>query len=182
MSNLDSNFVICDKEKLKSLYKRAAAGDAESQYLLGMHFQDAEFEEAYDESVAADIPERDAAYWLAKAAEQGIVDAQFALGNCYFNGTGVNQNRMISRDYAEAVKWFRKAADQRVEHAMESLAVCLKAPGEPHDEREAERWERKKEMRSYADTKLEYAWVVVREDAKYAWNNLTGNGPRTHHQ
>ncbi len=113
---------------------------------------------------------------LRHLAGLGDPRARYFLGQCYLDGTGVPP------DKAEAVKWFRKAAEQRVEHAMESLAVCLKAPGEPHDEREAERWERKKEISYHADTRLEYAWVVVRENAKYAWNYLTGNGPRTHHQ
>ena len=93
MANLDSNFVICDKEKLENLHKRAESGDAESQYLLGMHLQDAEFEEAYDESIAADIPDREAAHWLTKAAEQEIVAAQFALGNAYRDGYGVRKKR-----------------------------------------------------------------------------------------
>ena len=113
---------------------------------------------------------------LRHLAGLGDPRARYFLGQCYLDGTGVPP------DKAEAVKWFRKAAEQRVEHAMESLAVCLKAPGEPHDEREAERWERKKEISYNADTWLEYAWIVVRENAKYAWNYFTDKGPRSHHQ
>ncbi len=113
---------------------------------------------------------------LRHLAGLGDPRARYFLGQCYLDGTGVPP------DKAEAVKWFRKAAEQRVEHAMESLAVCLKAPGEPHDEREAERWERKKEISYNADTRLEYAWIVVRENAKYAWNYFTDSGPRSHHQ
>lgn len=37
-------------------------------------------------------------------------------------------------------------------------------------------------MRAQADTKVEYAWIVVRENAKYAWNYFTDKGPRSHHQ
>ena len=40
------------------------------------------------------------------AAEQGDARAQFNLGICYLNSINV------TKDYAEAVKWLRKAADQ----------------------------------------------------------------------
>src|SRR6267378_2279942 len=39
-------------------------------------------------------------------AEEGDAQAQNELGFCYENGQG------ITRDAAEAVKWFRKAAEQ----------------------------------------------------------------------
>ena len=43
---------------------------------------------------------------VKKAAEQGHVDSQFILGLMYDNGYGVPE------DYAEAVRWFRKSAEQ----------------------------------------------------------------------
>jgi hypothetical protein len=47
------------------------------------------------------------AYRLIKPlAEQGLPEAQFNLGLMYENGQGVPQ------DYAEALKWYRKAAEQ----------------------------------------------------------------------
>ena len=42
---------------------------------------------------------------LRESAEAGNADAQLQLGLAYHNGTGVVQN------YAEAVRWFRRAAD-----------------------------------------------------------------------
>jgi uncharacterized protein len=50
-----------------------------------------------------------------KAAEQGSVESQFNLGLMYSEGNGV------TRDYAEAAKWFRKAADQGLAVAQFSL-------------------------------------------------------------
>ena len=50
--------------------------------------------------------------------EQGDAKAQFNLGVCYENGNGVPQ------DYAEAVKWFRKAAEQSFLQAQRSLGIC----------------------------------------------------------
>ena len=48
-------------------------------------------------------------------AEQGPALAQFALGVCYENGHGVTQ------DYAQAVEWYRKAADQGNAFAQDRL-------------------------------------------------------------
>lgn len=41
---------------------------------------------------------------LEVLAEQGDAEAQFNLGLCYYNGTGIEQ------DYKKTVKWFLKAA------------------------------------------------------------------------
>ena len=54
----------------------------------------------------SDVRDGDNFTSLRKAAEQGDIDAQYELGNCYYNGRGV------SEDKAEAVKWYRKAAEQ----------------------------------------------------------------------
>ncbi len=48
-------------------------------------------------------------------AEQGYADAQFNLGLMYEDGEGV------SKDYKEAVNWFRLAAEQRHELAQINL-------------------------------------------------------------
>lgn len=42
--------------------------------------------------------------WFEKAVSQDYADAQWALGNLYFNGNGVTKSR------AEAMKWYRLAA------------------------------------------------------------------------
>lgn len=43
---------------------------------------------------------------IRQLAEQGDVEAQFVLGVMYENGKGV------ARNYAEALKWYRRAAEQ----------------------------------------------------------------------
>ena len=48
-------------------------------------------------------------------AVAGDALAQCLLGHCYLNGEGV------TKDYAEAVKWFRKAAEQGQAEAKEAL-------------------------------------------------------------
>ena len=48
-------------------------------------------------------------------AEQGLAAAQKKLGICYYIGQGVTQS------YTEAVKWYRKAAEQGNVDAKEAL-------------------------------------------------------------
>src|SRR5665811_1005595 len=52
-----------------------------------------------------------------KRQEQGNADAQFNLGSLYYQGWGIPQ------DYQEAVRWFRKAAEQRQLHAEATLGT-----------------------------------------------------------
>ena len=57
--------------------------------------------------------------WYRKAAEQIVAQAQFNLGGCYANGRGV------SKDCAEAYKWFSLASaqgDQNAKSAKLALA------------------------------------------------------------
>jgi hypothetical protein len=51
----------------------------------------------------AEKDEAEAAKWYRKAAEQGNVDAQNKLGDCYAYGWGVETN------FAEAYKWYSLA-------------------------------------------------------------------------
>ena len=51
-----------------------------------------------------------------KAADLGDALGMYNLGVCYYNGTGV------TKDEAEAVKWWRKAADLGNAEAKEILA------------------------------------------------------------
>ena len=53
---------------------------------------------------------------LLPLAKAGNPVAQYNLGFMYYEGLGVKQ------DYAEAVKWFRKAMEQDFELAMNGLA------------------------------------------------------------
>ena len=58
---------------------------------------------------------KEAVKWFQKAAELGHAEAQYKLGNCYDNGTGV-----WFRNKSEAVKWYRKSADQNFAEAQYS--------------------------------------------------------------
>ena len=54
---------------------------------------------------------------LRFAAERGSVSAQLAPGNMYASGKGAWQ------DYDEALRWFRKAAEQGSTAAMDNIGV-----------------------------------------------------------
>lgn len=76
----------------------------------------------------------DAIDWLHEAAEQGHADVQHNLASMYASGRGVSQDEAqyklgcmyqegegVPQDAAEAVKWFRKAAEQGNSYAQVSL-------------------------------------------------------------
>ena len=57
---------------------------------------------------------------------------------CYDNGQGV------AKDEAEAVKWYRKAAEQNDAEAQYNLGICYaNGQGVAKDEAEAVKWYRK---------------------------------------
>jgi Sel1 repeat len=71
-------------------------------------------------------------------AEQGDAKAEANLGNMYSHGQGVPQ------DYAEAVRWYRKAADQGDPEGQDGLAFMYsQGEGVPQDLAESLRWCRK---------------------------------------
>ena len=62
--------------------------------------------------------------WYRAAAEQGNTAAQFNLGVCYANGTGV------VKGHAEAVRWTCKAAAQGFDSQLSAAATeALARPG-----------------------------------------------------
>ena len=87
------------------------------------------------------VDREQAVKWCSEAAEQGDADAQFILGHCYFFGCGVIVNceqsaegykfRFLwclmndsTKDYAEAVKWYRNSAEQGNANAQFMLSQC----------------------------------------------------------
>ena len=75
---------------------------------------------------------------LRQKGEQGNAEAQFELGFLYFSGNKVVQN------FAEAVKWWQKAADQGVAQAQLDLGVMYQnGIGVARDVAQAVQWYRK---------------------------------------
>ena len=99
--------------RLAELQKRAEAGEAEGQYLLGA---------IYFDGGLPGVQKNDALamQWASRAATQDHAKGQVLMALIYLNGRGVPQDR------AEAAKWFRKAADQGLPRAQYLLALLLK--------------------------------------------------------
>jgi S1-C subfamily serine protease len=75
---------------------------------------------------------------LKKKAEAGDATAQCELGYCYEKGKGV------PADYAVALRWYRKAADQNLPMGLNNVGAMYSAGlGVPKDEAEAVKWFRK---------------------------------------
>jgi TPR repeat protein len=80
-----------------------------------------------------------------KKAEAGDATAQNNLGLMYDNGNGV------PKDYAEAVKWYRLAADQGLAAAQLRLGLMYdNGDGVPKDSAEAVKWYRLAADQGYA--------------------------------
>ena len=79
-----------------------------------------------------------AAHLLHPFAEKGDARAQFHLGPMYAKGLGV------SEDFAEAVKWYRKAADQGNAVGQANLSLMYaKGLGVPQNDQESNKWFKK---------------------------------------
>ena len=149
-------------EALKWYRLAADQGDASAQYNLGVMY-------AEGRGVPQDYAE--ALKWYRLAADQGYADAQFNLGVMYANGQACRRTtprprsgiaspltkatptrRTVSavmygnghgvpQNYAEAVKWFRLAADQGDADTQYSLGLMYtKGEGVPQDYVRAHMW------------------------------------------
>jgi len=79
-------------------------------------------------------------------AEKGDAQSQFELGAVFFFG-----NLGSAKDYVEAVKWFRKAAEQSLALAQFNLGNCCRiGQGVAKDDVEAVKWYRKAAQQSHA--------------------------------
>ncbi|MBI5684249.1 MAG: SEL1-like repeat protein [Verrucomicrobia bacterium] len=90
------------------LSAKAAQGDAEAQFQLGMRYRNGD-----------GVPKNyaDAFKWLQKASEQGNAKAQSEFGLMHEGGLGTVVN------YEEAVKWYRKSAEQGCAWGQNNLGV-----------------------------------------------------------
>jgi len=92
--------------------------------------------------------------WVVRVMEKhrrADPDEQFELGYNYYHGHGVK------KDYAEAVKWYRKAAEQGHADAQCNLGYCYdKGKGVEQSYNEAVKWYRKaaEQGEAYAQNNL----------------------------
>jgi len=111
---------------------------------------------------------------LMKQAAQGIVRAQYNLGLAYYLGKGISKND------AEAARWFRKAAEQGLTEAQFNLGVMYDyGRGVSKNAVEAVRWYRKAAEKGDVDAQNNLGLAYrngegVPRDLAYAyfWLNL----------
>lgn len=102
--------------------------------------------------------------------------AQFHLGRMYARGEGV------PKDDAEAVKWYRKAAEQGDAQAQSYLgAMYYTGKGVPKDYAEAIKWFRKAAEQGDAKAQVVLGWMYCTGEGvaqnyvtAHAWYNLAG--------
>lgn len=134
--------------------KTEKTDDAETQFINGFHTN--------KQSLTQDNEE---VKKYRQAAEQGNANAQYSLGNCYYNGQGV------PKDYEEAVKWYRKAAEQGYDVAQFNLGNCYyNGQGVTQNYQEAVKWYRKAAEQGNIDAQndlgfcYEYGIGVAQDD------------------
>ncbi len=115
-------------ETFAELKVRAEKGNANAQGKIGYY---------YIIGKGVPVNQGEAAKWFRKAAEQGIILAQYNLALIYDKGEGMT-------NYVEAAKWFRKAAEQGDAEAQADLGLYyLIGKGVDKDSCEGAKWLRK---------------------------------------
>ena len=103
-----------DSKEAEKWWKLSAEqGNADAQFTLGlMHLGELGETEDYPGETE---DHKEAEKWIKLSAEQKNADAQCLLGDMYLEGMGVTE------DYAEAIKWWKLAAEQGHERAKYNL-------------------------------------------------------------
>jgi TPR repeat protein len=103
------------KEAAKWYKKAADQGDVDAQTMLDKIAGSAKEDCDQTKKYSKKVNDREAFKLHKKAAEQGDAEAQFSLGWWYYREQEVVSN------YNEAVRWFRKAAEQDYPEAQKML-------------------------------------------------------------
>ena len=152
----------------RELRAHAEAGDAQSQYRLGLR---------YTNGNGVFQNYRAAVGWFHQAAQQGHAPAQYFLAIAYNSGRGADQ------DHALAVKWFLRAAENGHPRAQNQLAnAFINGRGVTRDHAWAARWYGKAARQGHVEAQFSLgvanaaALGVERDDAEaYTWLSLAAN-------
>jgi TPR repeat protein len=151
VGELQRQEILAKVERLKTedvpeILRRAEDGDAESQLLLGLVYQD---------GIGVEKKEAQAVLWYRKAAEQGHPMAQCNLACSYAHGEGVKSN------YKEAASWYLKAAEQGFWPAQFNLAyLYAQGVGFRQDEDESLRWYRAAAIQGFAPAQFQMGMAL----------------------
>jgi localization factor PodJL len=129
---------------------RAAAlkGDATAAYEIGVRY-------AEGKGVPQNLDE--AAKWMDRAAQAGIIPATFRLGTFYEKGLGVK------KDTDQARRYYTQAAERGNAKAMHNLAVLdADGGGKGANYKSASQWFRKAADRGVADSQFNLGILYAR--------------------
>jgi TPR repeat protein len=114
---------------------------ADAHYTLGrQYFSGQGVEQDYGQALK----------WFRRAAERGLVLAQFAVATMCFRGQGI-----AAPDHAAAAEWYRKAAEQGHVEAQFALGNLYSlGQGVPLDFATAMEWYRKAAAQGHAEARL----------------------------
>lgn len=91
----------------------AVKGEKESQYLLGL---------LYEEGQGLPRDDVEAAFWYARSADQGYVDAYFALGQLFVHRKGERQDRMAAHHWFSLAKEYgHRLGDQEMQRNLNDM-------------------------------------------------------------
>ena len=121
----DFGLVKSDKKAAK-IYKRAVElGNVEAMSNLG---------KLYETGSGVKLDKKKAKQLLATAADRGYAKAQYNLGLLHYNDEEVNNDK-------EALRNFKRSADQGFTHAMFMVGICYQhGIGAALDLEDARRW------------------------------------------
>ena len=122
--------------EIESLKSQAERGDFQAQADLAEKFRTGD-------GVA--VNHFEALKWAKLSSAGGNALGDFIVGKMYSRGEGV-----VSKDYAEAASWYRKAAEKGLDRAQFELGVYyFEGMGVPKDYTEAIKWYRKAAKQNY---------------------------------
>jgi TPR repeat protein len=94
---------------------------------------------------------------LFQEAENGYASAQFELGNRYLNG-----GEGLSKNYMEAIRWYRKAADQEHTDAQFNLAQMYEdGTGVKKNMHEAVKWYTRSAEQGFAESQYRLGQIYM---------------------
>lgn len=166
--------VIPDVNYARELFTQAAQyGYAPSQFKLGLAYENGFLNCPVD-------PRRSIA-WYSKAAEQGDVEAEFALSGWYLTGA----DGVLPQNDKEAYLWARKAADRGSAKAEYAVGYYTETgTGVPQNLEEAKRWYMRAAAQNYRKamqrlTELKYGGPQQRRQHTRDANNTSTNSDCT---
>jgi len=150
------------EEAITALKQKAESGDPKAQVDLGMRYEMGE---------GLPVDRTEAMRLFHEAAKKGDPAGEYRLGEMYFVDAGLygltptyfppppvleDKRQPVLEAYAKALKWLRKAADQKEARAQYLLAQMYRfGTGVAPDEAEAGKWLRKAADSGLADAQFE---------------------------